>query len=58
MLCRCLIAVFVPLALVVACGCGSSGAEGPKVENPNLKTKPIKTGKVGESGGSIPKTVD
>ncbi len=40
-----------PLCLVIALGCGQSGgAESPKVENSNVKPKPLKT-KSGEDGG-------
>jgi len=43
----------LPFFLLAALGCGGSGgAEGPKVESPTLKAKPVKLKGSGEDGAS------
>jgi len=45
----------LPLFLLAAVGCGgSSGSEGPKVENPTVKIKGVSPkGKPGDEGASM-----
>jgi hypothetical protein len=46
MLRRYVVGLILPLFILAAVGCGGSGgAESPKVENPNVKVKPIGDGK-------------
>jgi len=47
----CLSLLLLPFLFLTAAGCGSSGgAENPKVQNPNVKIKPVAP-KTGEHGG-------
>jgi len=42
MLRRMIVGLVVPLFVLAAVGCGGDGgAEGPKVQNPTLKSKPV-----------------
>jgi hypothetical protein len=48
--------LILPLFLLAAAGCGGGGAaESPKVENPNVKIKPV-AAKTGEAGGGGART--
>ncbi len=51
------VGLLAPLCLVIALGCGQSGAESPKVETGNVKPKPLKT-KTGEEGGAQNKSFE
>jgi hypothetical protein len=57
MLRRYLVGLLLPLFALAAMGCGGSGgAESPKVENPNVKVKPIGDGN--KPGGGMQMKTD
>ena len=56
MLRRTLVGLVLPLFFLAAVGCGGDGgAEGPKVQNPTLKIKPVGDGKSSDQGGASKK---